>query len=140
MFKRSLFFCFLLLKLIPDCFANKPDSVYLLSYTTSKNDNKNGLHFAWSQNLTEWTSVGNEYSFLRSDYGRWGSQKKMFSPYVILGINSEWVCVWQINAQDNAFAHASAADLVYWGRGVQANSKQLNSGTRLTTFCRLKTC
>ncbi|MEO6722013.1 MAG: alpha-L-arabinofuranosidase, partial [Ferruginibacter sp.] len=116
MIKMSLFFCLLLLQLTPDCFANKPDSVYLLSYTTSKNDNKNGLHFAWSQNRAEWTSVGNEFSFLRSDYGRWGSQKKMFAPYLVLGKNGEWECVWQLNEQDNAFAHASSDDLVYWGR------------------------
>jgi alpha-L-arabinofuranosidase len=116
MLKKCLLACFLLLKIIPVCFANKPDSVYLISYATGKNNNTNGLHFAWSQDLTRWESVGNEFTFLWSDYGRWGTQKKMIRPYVILGRNNEWECVWQLNEQDHAFAHASSNDLVYWGR------------------------
>ncbi|MDB5280254.1 MAG: alpha-L-arabinofuranosidase [Ferruginibacter sp.] len=116
MLKKWLLICFLLLQLMPVCFANKPDSVYLVSYTTGKNNNTNGLHFARSHDLTRWESIGNEFTFLWSDYGRWGTQKKMISPYVILGKNGEWQCVWQLNEQDRAFAHASSNDLVYWGR------------------------
>lgn len=57
-----------------------PDSVYLFSYTTTKNSNKNGLHFAWSNDRSTWFAIGNEYGFLKSDYGRWGSEKRMYDP------------------------------------------------------------
>lgn len=126
MIKGIVFFFVAYTITAPFCFANKPDSVYLFSYATSKNNNTNGLHFAWSQNLIKWTSIGNEFTFLWSDYGRWGTQKKMISPYVILGKNGTWECVWQLNQQENTFAHASSNDLVYWGRQTYP---VLNKGT-----------
>lgn len=54
----------------------KIDSLYLFAYGTAKNDYHNGLHYAWSQDQENWIPIGPEYSFLRSDYGRWGSQKR----------------------------------------------------------------
>lgn len=95
-------------------YKNEPDSVYLFSYATTKNNNKNGLHFAWSRNRKEWNSIGNEYSYLKSDYGRWGSQKKMFNPFLLQGPNGTWQCVFSVNDQDNAFAWATSSDLINW--------------------------
>ena len=51
--------------------TNQPDSVYLFSYSTTRNSNTNGLHFAWSTNQENWTSIGPEMRFLFCDYGRW---------------------------------------------------------------------
>lgn len=94
--------------------TNEPDSVYLFSYTTDKNENKSGLHFAWSRNGSEWYAIGNEYSYLRSDYGRWGSEKRMYSPFLLQGPNGGWQCVWSVNDRDNSFAIATSADLIHW--------------------------
>ena len=88
---------------------NEPDSVYLFSYGT------NGLRFAWSRDKSEWTSIGNGFSYVKSDYGRWGSQKRMVAPYLIQGRKSNWECVWQLNEETLQFAHAGSKDLVSWG-------------------------
>jgi hypothetical protein len=66
-----------------------PDSVYLFSYGT------NGLRFAWSADQKNWQSVANGYVFLKSDYGAWGSEKKMYDPYLIQGKNGRWEMVWR---------------------------------------------
>ncbi|MEX6689773.1 alpha-L-arabinofuranosidase C-terminal domain-containing protein [Danxiaibacter flavus] len=92
-----------------------PDHVYLFSYTTNKDNNHSGLHFAWSSDSINWISIGNEYSFLRSDYGRWGSEKRMISPYLVMEPNGAWHCVWQLNEREKLFAIASTNDLINWG-------------------------
>lgn len=94
--------------------VNEPDSVYLFSYTTDKNDHKNGLHFAWSINGADWMAIGPEYSYLKSDYGRWGAEKRMYNPYLLQGRNGTWHCVWTVNNRDHAFAMTSSSDLINW--------------------------
>lgn len=96
--------------------SNEPDSVYLFSYATEKNYNHDGLHFLWSSDQKNWQSIGNEYSFLRSDYGRWGSEKRMITPYLFQAANGKWHCIWSLNERDKVFAHASSVDLINWGR------------------------
>jgi alpha-L-arabinofuranosidase len=93
-----------------------PDSVYLFSYATEKNYHHNGLHFAWSLDKQQWHPIGNEWGFLKSDYGPWGSEKKMFSPYLIAGQDGNWHCVWSLNDTGHAFAHAASSDLIHWKR------------------------
>jgi alpha-L-arabinofuranosidase len=109
---------FLLIALILNLvsLANEPDSVYLFSYATAKNNHHNGLHFAWSRDKVSWYSIGNEFSYLKSDYGRWGSEKRMITPYLIQGVGGVWQCIWSLNERDKVFAHASSMDLVDWGR------------------------
>ncbi|MGV3764603.1 MAG: alpha-L-arabinofuranosidase C-terminal domain-containing protein [Chitinophagaceae bacterium] len=95
---------------------SEPDSVYLLSYTTSKNNYHNGLHFAWSRDRQNWFPIGNEFGYLRSDYGRWGAEKRMIDPFLLRDASNTWHCIWSLNEKDNAFAHAASSDLVNWGR------------------------
>jgi alpha-L-arabinofuranosidase len=95
---------------------NEPDSVYLLSYATPKNNNHNGLHFAWSRDRQTWYPIGNEFAYVKSDYGRWGAEKRMITPYMIPGPNGVWQCIWSLNEREKLFAHAASTDLVYWGR------------------------
>ena len=107
-------------------FADEPDSVYLFSYATAKNNHHNGLHFAWSRDREHWHSIGNDYGFVKSDYGPWGAEKKMFAPALLQGPNGTWQCVWSLNEKENVFAHASSHDLVDWGR---QSYPRLKSGT-----------
>ena len=60
--------------------ANEPDSAYVFSYATQKNMGKNGLHFAWSIDRENWQPIGPEHAFVKSDFGSWGSQKRMIDP------------------------------------------------------------
>ena len=94
--------------------ASQQDSVWLFSYTTGKDGNKSGLQLAWSADGQSWTRIGNEYGFLTCDYGRWGAEKRMYSPYTIYGADGLWHCVWSVNYRDNAFAHAASEDLIHW--------------------------
>ncbi|MFT3845708.1 MAG: alpha-L-arabinofuranosidase C-terminal domain-containing protein [Lacibacter sp.] len=98
--------------------AGNPDSVYLFSYATVKNANHNGLHFAWSRDKENWFTIGNEYSFVRCDYGRWGSEKRMITPYLLQGQSGDWQMIWSLNEKEARFAHVSSPDLLYWDRQV----------------------
>ncbi len=62
-------------------YANEPDSAYVFIYATTKDHNHGGLHYAWSVNQKNWQSIGPEFRFLFCDYGAWGSQKRMLSPF-----------------------------------------------------------
>jgi len=104
--------------LLPLCtltaFANQPDSAYIFSYT---NENKpNGLHFAWSIQASEWHPIGPEYTYMMCDYGRWGAEKKMYTPFLFQDKDGLWHCIWSVNNRDGIFAHASSKNLVQWGR------------------------
>ena len=109
--------------------ANEPDSVYLFSYATGKNNHHNGLHFAWSHDKVNWHRIGNEFGYLKSDYGRWGSEKKMITPYLV-NIGGVWHCVWSLNEKDKVFAHASSHDLVDWGRQSYPKTENGNNVLR----------
>lgn len=88
---------------------DQPDSVYLFSYGT------NGLRFAWSQDKQNWTSIGNGHPYVKSDYGAWGSEKRMYTPYLIEGKDGRWQAVWSLNDRTLQFAHAGSNDLIGWG-------------------------
>ncbi|MFD2582555.1 alpha-L-arabinofuranosidase C-terminal domain-containing protein [Pedobacter vanadiisoli] len=88
---------------------NEPDSAYLFAY------NANGLRFAWSLDKQHWTPIGNDYTYLKSDYSRWGSEKRMITPFLIQGKNGLWVCIWSLNDRTLQFATSSSKDLVSWG-------------------------
>lgn len=94
--------------------TNQPDSVYLFSYATTKNSNTNGLHFAWSTDQENWTSIGPEMRFLFCDYGRWGVEKRMITPFLFRAPDGMWHCIWSLNEHTGTFAHAESKDLVYW--------------------------
>ncbi len=99
---------------LPNTMNNEPDSVYLFSYATAKNAGHNGLHFAWSIDQENWKPIGPEYRFLFSDYGRWGTEKRMIAPFLFRSTDGMWHCVWSLNEKDGVFAHAASKDLVYW--------------------------
>lgn len=92
------------------------DSVFLFSYATAKDKGRSGLHFAWSANKKTWNPIGNEYGYVRSDYGEWGSQKQMNSPYLFQDADGQWRCVWSLNESGNQFATAPSTNLTDWGR------------------------
>ena len=103
--------------------ANEPDSAYIFAYTTNKHQNKAGLHFAWSTDKETWHAIGPEHSYIKCDYGRWGSEKKMFSPFLYQSPDGLWHCVWSMNDKDGAFAYVTSRDLVYWGRQAYPMTK-----------------
>ncbi|MDP4208450.1 MAG: alpha-L-arabinofuranosidase C-terminal domain-containing protein [Bacteroidota bacterium] len=93
---------------------NEPDSVYLFSYATKKNMGHNGLHFAWSIDRKNWNAIGPELRYLFCDYGRWGAEKRMLTPFLFRDLGGLWHCIWSLNEKDGVFAHAASSDLVNW--------------------------
>lgn len=97
-------------------FANEPDSAYLFVYTTGENNNMAGLHYAWSIDQENWHGIGPEFRFLSSDFGTWGSQKKLMDPLLFQDENSLWHCLWTLNDEVGQFAHSATTDLFNWSR------------------------
>lgn len=101
----SFIFCF---SFLVGIYANEPDSAYIFAY-----EKHNGLSFAWSIDKKAWHPIGSGFSFVRSDYGRWGSEKRMLSP-VLLQNQDGWHAVWSLNERDGAFAYAFSKNLIDW--------------------------
>ncbi len=113
--KLQFLFIFLVTVLFSNnILGNEPDSAYVFIYATSKNNHSNGLHYAWSLNKHDWQSIGPEFQFLFSDFGAWGSQKKMFDPYMFPDKNDKWHCIWALNNNVGQFAHADTKDMINW--------------------------
>lgn len=119
-FSLSFFLLFLITSTVPGLHAklhntnNEPDSAYIFAYATNKNHNHNGLHFAWSIDLHNWHSIGAEFSFLRSDFGRWGSQKRMLSPQLVRTHSGQWHCFFRVSEELGILAEAVSSDLINW--------------------------
>lgn len=92
-------------------YANEPDSAYIFAYGEEQGS---GLYFAWSIDQDQWYPIGHHHPFLKSDYGRWGSQKKIYNPFLMQAPDGQWHCTWSLNNEDGAVAHTVSADLVYW--------------------------
>ncbi len=109
----------LLLSLQQDIFAvafevtATPNTVYLFSYATRDDDGRSGLRFAWSMDKKEWFEIGAGYGYLRCDYSRWGSQKKMLDPNLKQLPGGEWLCTWKLNEHDG-YGQTKSKDLIYW--------------------------
>ncbi len=89
--------------------ANKPDYGYLFSYVNGR-----GIAFAYSSDSLHWTSIGNGRTFVDSDFGTWGAQKKMFTPHLMRDSQGMWRCVWSPMASNPQFAYCESPDLINW--------------------------
>ena len=69
-----------------------------------------GLHIA-HYGGGQWNEMG---QICASDYGAWGSEKRMFKPSVARAVDGTWRAVWQLNDRAPAFAAAYSRDLIAW--------------------------
>ena len=131
-----LLFSVLLLSLQPAAFAAMhettatPDSVSLFTYATQGDDGRSGLRFAWSMDGKHWFEIGQNYGYLRCDYSRWGSQKKMLDPNLKQLPGGEWLCVWKLNDHDG-YGQARSKDLIYWEAQQYPRTTSDFEGTRV---------
>ncbi|MCF3107372.1 alpha-L-arabinofuranosidase [Niabella sp. CC-SYL272] len=113
MIKRIVF----LLVIVAVCsraLAGAPDSVWLFAYAKVQHEGRDGLHFAWSNDGKSWHAIGQEFGFVRSDYGRWGSEKRMIQPVLFPGTGGTWHCVWNLTGDTGPVAYTASQDLVRW--------------------------
>lgn len=126
------FYLFAIIFLIQEIasFANEPDSAFVFAYTSGRYNNTAGLHYAWSIDRENWHAIGPGFRFLLSDFGAWGSQKKMIDPFLFQDQNGLYHCLWTLNNETGQFAHAASADLFNWKRQsypeVMENGNVLN--------------
>lgn len=90
------------------------DSLYLFSYATGRDNNTGGLHLAWSADGKQWHKIGNEYDFVKSDYGAWGSGKRMYDPVVERRPDGSWACSWLAKKDGSVMALTESRDLLLW--------------------------
>ncbi len=95
-----------------DHFVDPPDSAYLFAY--SRDEGRSGLLLAYSIDQENWMGIGPHHRFLFSDFGRWGSQKRMFDPYLFRDEEGMWHCVWALNDDITQIAHSASANLIDW--------------------------
>ena len=103
---------FLLLLCSLKSFAAAPDSVYIFTYAIPQ-DTRKGLHIAYSADGKTWTAIGQDQSFVSSDFGTWGREKQMIRPSVIHD-GDTWYAVWQLNNNTNQFATTLTKKLSIW--------------------------
>lgn len=72
---------------------------------------KDGMRLAHKAIGGDWTDVGQIFS---SDYGRWGSEKRMFTPFVKKLSDGTYAAVFSVNDKAPCFAVAYSEDLVTW--------------------------
>lgn len=70
-----------------------------------------GLHLAYLDDNDRWQDVGQLCS---SDYGRWGSEKRMYHPFVLHASDGTWRAVWSVNDYAPCIAAAYSEDLITW--------------------------
>lgn len=70
-----------------------------------------GLHVAYLRDDETWQDVGQLCS---SDYSSWGSEKKMYRPFVLHANDGTWRLLFGVNDYSPCFAAAYSEDLVTW--------------------------
>ena len=114
-------FCLLLIVAMPAQakVENEPDSVFLFSYAHV--DGGSGLKFAWSIDGTKWLPVADGFDYLKSDFGPWGSGKKMFRPQLLQSRkDGKWHCLWAATVTGETLAYTVSPDLLKWSCQVYA--------------------
>ncbi|HEX2630203.1 MAG TPA: glycoside hydrolase family 43 protein [Chitinophagaceae bacterium] len=85
------------------------DSVYLFAYF--KNNGKDGLHYAYSEDGYTYTALNNDSSFLTPTAGK---DKLMRDPNILRGADGRFHMVWTVSWNEKGIGYASSGDLVHW--------------------------
>lgn len=84
------------------------DSVFIFTFVEN-----NSLRMAYSYDMRSWQSVGNNRGFVNSDFGAWGSGKKMLSHSAVCDAD-RWYVVWSLNNRVNQFATTQTPNFWNW--------------------------
>lgn len=103
---------------------NEPDSVYIFSYAHPKDEGRSGLKFAWSPDGDKWLSVSDGFAYLKCDFGRWGSEKRMIKPLLEKAEDGRWYCRWQLTPSGKVWGTSCSSDLLKWSPQQYVNAAE----------------
>jgi hypothetical protein len=89
--------------------AQQTDSVFLFSYF--KNNGKDGLHLAYSNDGLKWTALKNDQSFLQPILSK---DSLMRDPCIIRGADGLFHMVWTVSWNQRGIGYANSKDLINW--------------------------
>ncbi len=73
-----------------------------------------GLRIAVKESNGEWRPIGNGYDFVKSDFGPWGSHKKMWSPELFKNEKGNWVLLFRATESGDVIGMAESPDFMTW--------------------------
>ena len=79
----------------------------------SPESGQGGLRFAVKNDKGHWEEIGHNYNFVSSDFGAWGSGKKMFNP-ALFPHNDGWKVVFAVNNPTTVYGVAETPDFINW--------------------------
>ena len=88
--------------------VGKDSTCQVFIYSPAENQ---GLHLAYFTDDERWVDVG---QLCASDFGPWGSEKKMYRPFVMKANDGTWRALWSVNTRSPQFAVVYSEDLVTW--------------------------
>lgn len=113
-YRMKQLFAALGLALAANAFANQPDSVYIFAHAGK--DGRSGMRLAWSTRPDGgWQTIGGDYTFLASDFGPWGSGKRMYDPQLVYDkADGLWRCTWKSTSTGKTITYTDSRDLKSW--------------------------
>lgn len=88
--------------------VRQPQQDSLFFYSPSVKD---GMRLAYKPAGGRWSDEGQVFT---SDYGRWGTEKRMYTPFVAKLASGGYAAVFSVNDHAPCFAVACSDDLVTW--------------------------
>lgn len=79
----------------------------------SPENGEGGLRIAVREDGGKWRSIGNGFDFVKSDFGPWGSHKKMWNPQ-LFPTSTGWACLFRATPDGSVIGWAESADLLKW--------------------------
>jgi alpha-L-arabinofuranosidase len=89
--------------------ADTPDKGWLKPYVNGR-----GLAFEFSSDSLHWKVLGGGRTFVDSDFGTWGAEKKMADPCLFVNDEGLWTLMWIPNPRYNQYAICTSPDLIHW--------------------------
>lgn len=97
----------------------------------SSPDGNGGLRFAIKDEKGQWGHPADNFTLLTSDFGAWGSGKKMFDPLIIPD-KKEWKVAFSVNKEGTVYGVAVTKDFIHWKPQEYFLKEQLNDSPFFT--------
>ena len=91
------------------CLADTVAEGWLKPYVNGR-----GLAFEYSSDSIHWKTLGHGRTFVDSDFGTWGAEKKMADPCLFQDEDGLWTLMWIPNPRYAQYAVCTSPDLIHW--------------------------